>query len=106
MNQPDLQTTSTEDSGILMFAYNNDQIDYVRLALLAALSAKKYMKNNSVALMTDVGTVAWMEQSLPKDLVTKAFDHIIVDNIEHEKNINLRKYKNALVNLFKESENN
>lgn len=26
--------------------------------------------------------------------------------IEHEKNLNLRKYKNALASLFKESENN
>jgi hypothetical protein len=87
MNQQDPQKSTHEDTGILMFAYNNDQIDYVRLALLAAMSAKKYMKNNSIALMTDVGTVQWMEQSLPKDLVIKAFNHIIVDNIDHEKNI-------------------
>jgi hypothetical protein len=26
--------------------------------------------------------------------------------IEHEKNINLRKYKNALASLFKEADNN
>ena len=26
--------------------------------------------------------------------------------IEHEKNLNLRKYKNALASLFRESENN
>ena len=70
-----------------MFAYNNDQIDYIRLALLASLSAKKYMDNSNVALLTDIGTVNWMEQSLPKDLVIRAFDHIIVEDVKHETNI-------------------
>jgi len=74
------------DDGVLMFAYNNEQIDYVRLALLAALSTKKHMKNNQVALLTDAGTVAWMKQSLPKDMVLRAFDHIIVEDIKHEAN--------------------
>lgn len=81
------QQNNNKDNGILMFAYNNEQIDYVRLALLAALSAKKYMDNISVALLTDAGTASWMKQSLPVDIVTCAFDHVIVDNVKHEPNI-------------------
>jgi hypothetical protein len=84
---PQEQNKQPEDTGILMFAYNNEQIDYIRLALLSALSAKKHMSNNRVALMTDKGTVTWMMQSLPKDLITRAFDHVIVDDVEHETNI-------------------
>jgi hypothetical protein len=93
------QALTHEDSGILMFAYNNEQIDYIRLALLAALSAKKHMANNQVALMTDQGTVAWMIQSLPKDLVDRAFDHIIVEDVKHEKNIRTHKtpFKKSLL---------
>jgi hypothetical protein len=87
MNNQNPQAQTHEDTGILMFAYNNEQIDYIRLALLAALSAKKHMVNNQVALMTDKGTLDWMQQSLPRDLVSKAFDHIIVEDVEHEKNI-------------------
>lgn len=87
MNPQDQIQLKPEDYGVLMFAYNNEQLDYIKLALLSALSVKKHMQHNNVALMTDRGTLEWMEQSLPKDLVIRAFDHIIVDDVKHEKNV-------------------
>lgn len=86
MNSPENNQTP-DNTGVLMFAYNNEQIDYIRLALLAAMSVKKHMRHNRVALMTDKGTVEWMRQSLPQDLVQRAFDHVIVEDIKHEKNV-------------------
>ena len=67
-------------SGVCMFAYNNDQINYVKLAVLCALSVKKHMKNNTTCLITDPGTDAYMKESMP--LHEKAFDHIVVTPIE------------------------
>ena len=36
---------SNGNNGIVFFAYNNEQIDYIRLAILAASAVKKHMKN-------------------------------------------------------------
>lgn len=77
----------SEDSGIIMFAYNNDKVDYIRLAVLAALSVKKYMKNNQVALVTDSGTNTWMNEALSKTIILKSFDQIIIEDVKHDKNV-------------------
>jgi hypothetical protein len=68
-----------------MFAYNNNQINYVKLAILCALHVKKYMKHNSVTLITDAGTEAYMTAEMP--LHKKAFDNVVITNVEHRPNI-------------------
>lgn len=69
-----------------MFAYNNEQIDYVKLAIISALAVKKHMKNNAVALLTDRGTSYYINDYFDKNLIKKCFDQIIVEDIEHEHN--------------------
>lgn len=73
------------DNGILLIAYNNTKIDYAKLAIFAAITAKKNMKNNHVTLMTDKPTIEHLRQ-LDPNLVAAAFDHIIVENLDHERN--------------------
>ena len=51
-----------DKKGVCFFAYNNDQLDYVSMAITAALYVKKYLKL-PVALITDEGTEQWLEQS-------------------------------------------
>ena len=38
-----------------MFCYNNEQLDYIKFAILAASYAKKSMDNIDVTLITDDG---------------------------------------------------
>ena len=57
MKKSKKQETSTDlsngNNGIVFFAYNNEQIDYIKLAVLAASAVKKHMKNNQTCLITD-----------------------------------------------------
>lgn len=65
-----------EQRGVCFFAYNNEEIDYVELATLAALYVKEYLKL-PVCLITDDGSEAWLQQSKP-DLVERCFDYIVI----------------------------
>ena len=71
--------------GILLIAYNNNQIDYAKLAVLAAHHAKKFMDGIHVTLMTDEPTLTALFANNTKKQV-KIFDHIIVEDIQHESN--------------------
>ena len=72
------------EKGILLIAYNNSKIDYATLAVIAAASAKKYMKNNHVTLMTDKPTLVHLMEKHPN--VKKYIDNIIVEDVTHESN--------------------
>ena len=71
--------------GILLIAYNNNQIDYAKLAILAAHQAKKFIKGAHVTLMTDEPTLEDLFEKNKKSHIA-LFDHIIVEKIEHEAN--------------------
>jgi len=45
--------SSNGNNGVTFFAYNNEQIDYIKLAVLAASAVKKHMKNNQTCLITN-----------------------------------------------------
>ena len=74
-----------DKKGVCFFAYNNDQLDYVSMAMTAALYVKKYLKL-PVALITDEGSEQWLEQSQDANLINKSFDYIITTNDEMKKN--------------------
>ena len=74
-------------NGCCFFAYNNSEIDYVRLSLLAALYVKKHMKNNNTCLITSEGDYSWLESSLGKELVEKAFDEVVITDVKQEENV-------------------
>jgi hypothetical protein len=62
--------------GILIFAHNNREIDYGKMAYISALYAKKNLRV-PVSLVTDSGTKKWMieNNSIPIDDV---FDKVIL----------------------------
>ena len=74
-----------EQRGVCFFAYNNEQIDYVELATLAALYVKEYL-NLPVCLITDEGTESWLLQSKSNQLVKHCFDYIVLTNDEMKQN--------------------
>ena len=74
-----------EEKGVCFFAYNNDQIDYVELATLAAKYVKKHLKL-PVALITDEGSDAWLSESKDKKTINDCFNYIIITNDEMKPN--------------------
>lgn len=76
--------------GICFFAYNNDQLDYVMMALTAGKYAKKNLQL-PICLITDEGSSNWLEESQPKDVIDKVFDYIVITDDTMKKN-NRRHY--------------
>lgn len=74
--------------GFMMFAYNNEQLDYTGLALLAALAIKKQMPNYPVVLVTNKQSLSQCSKQ-SKSLISKAWDDIIITNPTYEKNTRL-----------------
>ena len=71
--------------GVCFFAYNNDQLDYVELAIIAAKYVKKHLKL-PVCLITNEGSESWLEESKPKKLINESFDYIVITNDEMKQN--------------------
>lgn len=62
--------------GFLIYAHNNEEIDYGKIALCASLMIKKQLRENAVCLATDQGTYDWLVDSMGKELVDYAFEHV------------------------------
>lgn len=72
--------------GVCMFAYNNEQIDYIKLAILAAKHVKKHL-GLPVCLITDSGTDSWMSQSQEQATIDECFDYIVIEDVQFKRNI-------------------
>jgi hypothetical protein len=64
------------NKGVLIFAHNNRELDYARMALIAGGLAKKHLKV-PVSLATDESTIDWMKESGTYDSAEDLFDKII-----------------------------
>ncbi len=73
-------------NGVVMFCYNNDQLDYTKFAIIAARHVKRNMPGIPVSLITDDGTKGWMYESQDEKLIEDAFDSFVIANIEYESN--------------------
>lgn len=63
--------------GVLMYAHNNAEIDYLKIASANALLVKHNL-NVPVTIVTDSGSYNWAVQSLGKELVDKCFDTVVI----------------------------
>lgn len=68
--------------GVLMFAHNNSEIDYLRIACANSLMVKKNL-GVPVTLVTDEGTLNWGKESLGADFVNSCFEKIIVSDRDY-----------------------
>ena len=92
------------DKGVLLIAYNNGKIDYEKLAIVAAANVKRHMKNNHVTLLTDLKTYNVLQLELTIEQLADTFDHIIVEDIKHERNT--RMHRDSPWNEFSTQFNN
>lgn len=100
--------SSTNDgtSGYLLFAHNNNSIDYAGLALCNALLIKKHCKQTrAVALITDEYTQAYLDEHHGSDLVSRAFDHVIIDSLDHRQFAS-RRYHDTRYTTFSDEYHN
>ncbi len=63
--------------GVLMYAHNNAEIDYIKIACANALMVKSNLKV-PVTLITDEGSITWAKQSMGEELINLCFENIIV----------------------------
>lgn len=76
-----------------MYAHNNTEIDYLKIACANALMVKSNL-GVGVTLVTDEGTLGWGIKSLGKELVDQCFENIIT--VESNAGfINRRNYSDA-----------
>jgi len=79
-----------------MFAHNNTEIDYFRLAVVNALLVQKNLGIKNVTVVTDPHSLKQGEKTLGKRLIKKAINNIIV--IEKDK-----KFKQKNIRLYKDT---
>lgn len=63
--------------GVLMYAHNNTEIDYFKIACANALMVKQNL-NVPVTLVTDIGSLDWGNRSIGETTVDGCFETIIV----------------------------
>jgi len=62
--------------GVLMYAHNNSEIDYLKIACANALMVKKNL-DVGITLVTDSKTLQWGEDSLSAPFINSCFDNVI-----------------------------
>lgn len=75
--------------GFMMFAYNNEQLDYTRLALMAAAAVKKHMPDIPVVLVTDRGSFDHAERTHSTKNIKKFWDDVMITTPEYQQNVRL-----------------
>jgi len=85
--------------GYVMYAHNNSSIDYGTLAVCNALLIKKHLNHNTVALISDSGTVQHITQLYGDAIMQAAFDRIILDEQSIEQS-ETRKFRDTRYSVF------
>ncbi len=63
--------------GVLMYAHNNSEIDYFKIACANALMVKKNLQV-PVTLVTDEGTLEWGVKSLGEEFIKQCFENVVL----------------------------
>lgn len=70
------------DRGVLLFAHNNTEIDYMRIACINALMIQHNL-GVGVSVVTDPGTYKWAVESLGQEFVDRCFEQVIVTDPDY-----------------------
>ena len=82
--------------GILMFAHNNDEIDYFRLAVVNALLIQKQLGIKDITVVTDSHSLSYAQEQLGEDTINKAINNIVLNEKDRNvKRANIRIYKDT-----------
>lgn len=75
------------NEGILIYCFNNREVDYARMSIISAYFAKENLKK-PVSLITDQSTIDWMITAKLYEKTERIFDKIIL--VERPKHVNNR----------------
>ena len=83
--------------GILMFAHNNQEIDYIKLAIVNALLIQKHLllTSEQITIITDQTTYDYALESLGEDMVNKSAQYMVTQTDVKFKYKNQRIYKDT-----------
>jgi len=93
-----MSKTNTIDRGIIMFAHNNTEIDYFRLAVVNATLIQRYLglEKQNIAVVTDLHSLEHAQKQLGKRFIKNAIGHIIINEKDvNFKHSNVRTYKDT-----------
>lgn len=87
---------ANNDRGIIMFAHNNAEIDYFKLAVVNSFLIQQHLGISNITVVTDPASLAYAEKSLGKRTIKRAISNIIVVEKDKEfKLSNTRIYKDT-----------
>jgi hypothetical protein len=82
--------------GFVMFAHNNAEIDYFKLAVINSLLIQKHLGINNITVVTDPHSYSYAVESLGEDLIKSAINNLIVVEKDKEfKSQNIRVFKDT-----------
>lgn len=85
--------------GAMMFAHNNEEIDYVKIACLNAQMIKRNL-DVGVTLVTDTGTLTWAKESLGQAYLDQCFETIISEDPDYVyKQQNIRAFRDTVYTI-------
>ncbi len=79
-----------------MFAHNNAEIDYFKLAVINSLLIQKHLGISNITVVTDPHSYSYAVESLGEDLIKSAINNLIVVEKDKEfKSQNIRVFKDT-----------
>lgn len=78
--------TAKDECGVCIFAYNNEKLDYIKFAHIAAKYIKKNTKYNKTCLITDESSKDWMDMSVDSTFHKECFDYVVTDEVKFKHN--------------------
>jgi hypothetical protein len=65
-------------TGVVFFAYNTGQIDYLKLAVVAGRYVRRHMPGREICLITDQGSWDWFSASALGAMAEELFDDVVL----------------------------
>lgn len=81
---------ANNDRGIIMFAHNNSEIDYFRLAILNSLLIQHHLGITNITVVTDPHSYEYNKSKLGEEFINRAISNIVM--VEKDKTF---KYQNT-----------
>lgn len=82
--------------GFLIYAHNNEEIDYGKIAVCCALMIKGHLEENTTCLVADQGTYDYMKSSMGEELVAQAFNHIKITDWSFQESSTKKQFNDTL----------
>jgi len=75
-----------ETTGVVFFAYNTEQINYLKLATLAAHYVRRHMPEQSICVITDSASWEWFSSTADGGRADQVFDDVVLTTASNRPN--------------------